>query len=477
MNYTNSNQSAEFVKPFTGNFQPERAAAVRSAEPNAEASAALAAAFAQADLEDCALDGDPSAVAELCDRWEAGGGLGLLTETPIYSINPGTAGINTDYSTYFTSLDGQTSALVYGSKPSDAYALFERWLDDLEEQEVKTLDVDLAGVCWRFSRSAGGNYGYFAMISGAGLSIQFCRTPGKTAGAEIPLCKVVFGWQLANSSNLSGVMAKVFQYLEILGCQGLRYHISRLDIQYTTNAFTMDDIEQERAQNRVVTRCRKVRKVEGESGALEYCAWTSSKGGWTLRIYDKFREVMEKGDCDKFEWLTRFIGDGSSALMVRVEWELKRDFLRELGVTTFDDLYNSWQSLTTHIMAYLVRFVDRDKANHSERTKPAPFWALIHSNLSGAGEGCQPLKNKTRPSQAIRLDRISHSRFTSAAVTFLSKVIASDAATNETSIETALYDAFYRLKESILEKSQAITDEGNLSWSGYSEFESFSAVN
>lgn len=472
MNSSNCNHNSEKVNTCTENSQPERAVAVRSATPNAGASAALADAFAQADLEDSALDGDYSAAAELADQWEKRG-LGLLTETPNYSIISGTAGINTDNLTYFASLDGQTAALVYGSKPSHAYEIFDNWLSDLEEQDVKTLDVDLAGVCWRFSRSAGGNYGYFAMLSGAGLTIQFCRTPGKTAGAEIPLCKVVFGWQLANTSNLEGVMGKVFQYLQILGCEGLRFHITRCDIQYTTNAFTMDDIEQMIAQNRVVTRCRKVRKVEGESGALEYCAWSSNKGGWTLRIYDKFKEVCEKGECDKLEWLTRFIGDGSNASMVRVEWELKRDFLRELGVTTFDDLYNSWQSLVTHIMAFLVRFVDRDKANHSERTKPADFWALIHSNLLGAGEGCQPLQHKQKPSQAIKLDKISHARFTSAAVTFLSKVIASDAATNETTLEEALYNAFYRLKSSIIDKSEQITDTGNLTWAGYSEFESF----
>lgn len=473
MNYTNSNQSSKFVNTCTGNFQPAGAPAVPSAEPNAGASAALAAAFAEADLQESALDGDPSAVAEITDRWEASGGLGLLTETPNYSIISGTAGINTDYLSYFASIDGQTSALVYGSKPVHAYELFDRWLDELDGLEVKSLDVDLAGVSWRFSRSAGGNYGYFAMISGAGLSIQFCRTPGKTGGAEIPLCKVVFGWQLANSSNLSGVMAKVYQYLDILGCEGLRYHITRLDIQYTTNAFTMEDIERERLENRIVTRCRKVRKVEGESGALEYCAWTSNKGGWTLRIYDKFREVCEKGECDKLEWLTRFIGDGSNASMVRVEWELKRDFLRELGITTFDDLYDKWQALITHIMANLVRFVDRDKANHSERTKPALFWSIIHSNLSGASEGVQPLNPKNKPLQAIKLDKISHSRFTSAAVTFLSKVVASDAATNETTIEAALYEAFYRLKESILAKSSEITESGNLAWAGYSEFSAF----
>lgn len=475
MNNTNFNQSAEKVNTCTKNFQDGSAPPI-STQPNAaaSASAALLAAFAEADLEDSARDGDPGAIAELCDRWYSGGGLDLLTETPNYSIKPGLAGINTDYSTYFTSIDGQTSVLVYGSKPSDAYALFDSWLEQIDEQELKSLDVDLAGHAWRFQRSAGGNYGYFAMITGSGLSIAFCRSPGKTSRAEIPLCKVVFGWQLANSANLADVMAKVFEYLRILGADGLRYHISRLDIQYTTNNLPMTEIERARVENRVVTRCRKPGTWGGNTDAAETYVWTSNKGGWILRIYNKTVELLEKCEGDKIEWLERFIPFYSSA-WTRVEWELKRDFLRERGITTFDDLYNSWQSLTTYIMAYLVRFVDRDKGNHTERTLPADFWALIHQNITGAGEGCQPLKEKTKPSQAVKLDSRTTSIFSSTTVTFFSKLVASDAAINETSIEDALYNVFLRLKTAIVEKSKTITDSADVTWSGYSDFDQYAA--
>lgn len=471
MNYTNCNQSAENVKTCTENLQT-RQPGNQAAEPtNAGASSALLAAFRQADLEDAAADGDYSAMYELEDQAEKRG-LGLLTETPNYSIKPGTAGINTDYLTYFTSIDGQSSVLVYGSVPVDAYQRFDGWLAELADKELKSLDVELACIDWRFQRPAGGNYGYFAMLSGSGLSIQFCRSPGKTSGAEIPLCKVVFGWQLANSANLAKVMRRVFEYLQILGCEGLRYHISRLDIQYTTNQLQMSDIERARQENRVVTRCRKPGTWGGDVFAAETYLWNSKKSGWLLRIYDKMSELLEKAEGDKLEWLSRFL-QAEKYSWVRVEWELKREFLRERGITTFDDLYNHWQALTTYIMAFLVRFVDRDKGNHSERTLPADWWSTIHQNLSGAADGCQPLPPKTRPEQAVKLDPLSTSRFSSAGCTFISKVVASEAATNEIDLETAFYNVLLRLKSTILDKSKTITDSQNVSWAGYSEFANF----
>lgn len=432
----------------------------------ADASAAFRSACQHAELVEAAEDGDWAAIDALVEETEKRG-LGLLTETPSYSINPALAGINTDYSTYFNSLDGQTACLVYGSVPSLAYTLLDNWLEELTEKDVKNFEVDLAGVRWSFSRAAGGNYGYFAMITGGGLSIAFCRSPGKTAGAEIPLCKVVFGWQLANSCNLADVMAQLFKYLSILGSTGLRYHISRLDIQYTTNQLQMTDIELARQQNRVVTRCQKPGQWGGDVRAAETYLWSAKKSGWLLRIYDKTREVIQTAAGDKYEWLASIIPDGR---WVRIEWELKREFLRERDITTFEDLYAHWQPLISYIMANLVRFVDRDKGNHSERTEPAPWWLVVHNNLVAAADGAQPLPVRCRPVRSVQLDKLTQSRFIGAASTFLGRVLASEAAKNDKTIDEAFYDVLLRLKSTIIDKAQTYSFKQDTDWAGYSDF-------
>lgn len=471
MNYTYFNQSAEKVNSCTGNFNQERKEAADQREPNADASASLAEAFAQADLIDRAEDGDFSAVVEL-DELFACQGLELLTETPKTPINTPTAGINTDNQSFFSSPDGQTACLVYGSLPSDVLTRFEGWLADLDEQDVKHLDVELACRYWRFSRARGGNYGYFAQLAGSGITLSFCRNPGKTSGAEIPLCKVVFGWQVANSCNLADVMRRVFEYLQILGCSGLRYHITRLDLQYTTNRFELRTIEQAIQGNATATHCRNFHRIGPDIEQAETYFWKSSKSGWALRIYNKTLEMLAKNDAAKLEYYWNLLGTDP---LIRFEFELNRDFLRTNGVTTFDDLYSHWQTLLTYIFAHCVRFLDRDKAGHVERAKPAAWWVQIHSNWVVAADGQEELQRRSKPQIAVKLDNHSKQVFTSSAAAFLAKLVASDAAYNETSFETAFYNLVTRIKTSVMARADEITQTAAVEWSGLSEFDQFAS--
>lgn len=344
-----------------------------------------------------------------------------LTQTlPIYKDTP-----------FFGGIDGQTAILVYGSNGLNEY-IRERVggaISQMRETGERQTLITLYGSPWLVRFAPAGAFNYFAVVEGSGLSFHFTTSPGKTKnkGAEIPVCKIVWSWQLAVRTDPRAVVRQAFEQLTAWGCSVDRYHITRLDLQLTTILFEMSDVELALRENRTVTRVQELgRYGTGRDDVSQTYMWRSKNTGWALRIYDKSEELRKKNQASKTQFFLKHFGRNTFSL-VRVEYELLREFLRPIGIDTFDDLYNKGQSLITHLMSRCVRFLESDKGfNHSSRVSVASWWQDVFNMFVRSLEGAEQLKKETKIKPSILLDEISRQRFLSMATTLLSRVLASD---------------------------------------------------
>jgi hypothetical protein len=120
-----------------------------------------------------------------------------------------------------------------------------------------------------------------------------------------------------------------------------------------------------------------------------------------LCIYDKLTELAEKGNTEKAALMKKYVfdcgggvGDGSG--ITRVEFRLRRDALRQLGINTIDDLYRKETALVEWLTSHWFRILEKPKIRGHENTATIhPLWGevqgLFKHYFPGSGETREPV--------------------------------------------------------------------------------------
>lgn len=123
------------------------------------------------------------------------------------------------------------------------------------------------------------------------------------------------------------------------------------------------------------------------------------RGGISARIYDKPLEIRQR--ASKKEWMfdiwrLKEVPEGYR--IIRIEFQLRREVLKELGIDTIDDLFeygaNAWRYCTEN----WLKFQDRPGKHHTQRST-VPWWQLVQNGFFGI-QGADPLIRD----RAIRAD-------------------------------------------------------------------------
>jgi hypothetical protein len=103
------------------------------------------------------------------------------------------------------------------------------------------------------------------------------------------------------------------------------------------------------------------------------------KGKIMARVYNKSLEARKSGKT----WLFELWGIDENGQVWRVEFQLRREALKELGIETFDDLLNSSQSLWDYCTGkwLSVRTTGKNKA----RRDMVRFWETVQAAKFKAG--------------------------------------------------------------------------------------------
>lgn len=227
--------------------------------------------------------------------------------------------------------------------------------------------------------TAGGPHG-FVLRLGGGLQIAL---PGRDSTSDRVVITGTSEW-CAGRDNRAADAELGAVLLDVLGLDqaGRVVGLSRADV---TADFLMP--EEQAAEFFELVRSDAVVSRGRDLGAFRRGKrWTGSKIGKrsvVLRLYDKLTELKQKGALQ--EWLSLWgldaVPDGFA--VVRVEWQLRGDWLRERAVRSVAGLLGSLGTLLEYLNGSWFRLAG-PPAGHVHKRETLPLWAAIAS-LMAAG--------------------------------------------------------------------------------------------
>lgn len=224
--------------------------------------------------------------------------------------------------------------------------------------------------------SAGGYVAYQLTGSGIRLGVASTRTPyGETPNLYVRMGSAV----LMYNDGIEPVWWYVQEVIKAMGGELLWHKVSRVDLCVDLWDVEVRDLHNEYREG-CVTRAKY--KVTYEWG-LSLSGFVLGKGDVQLRIYDK--RLESERDPTKWDILLarRCPEDWDGRVCTRVEFQLRREFLKSFGVETLDD----WVSFRGGVADYLVTewcricepITDR---THTTRAALSTLWERVKEEFS-----------------------------------------------------------------------------------------------
>jgi len=143
-----------------------------------------------------------------------------------------------------------------------------------------------------------------------------------------------------------------------------------------------------------VTHNEKEKLYLGKSELQTYYAG-DAKSAIQLRLYSKGLEVQQAGT--KLWFLDLWQRETTEDIW-RIEYQLRRPALKEIGLNSLDDLQEKKSGLWLHLTSkwFSLRLPDNDKA---ERRSVHPFWSAVQDSFS-EDAAASPIKRGQRPTGA-----------------------------------------------------------------------------
>jgi len=172
-----------------------------------------------------------------------------------------------------------------------------------------------------------------------------------------------------------GCLERARALLVAMGGLIIKEKLSRVDMALDVSGVGMEAFDAAYREERHIMQAKKRRRIE-ENGAITLYF---GKAPLMLRIYDKAAEIRESCDETKrFLMLLHRWQTGIPKQAIRVEFELRREALKERGIDTPDDYFLKRADLAAYLCSEWVRFtasaVDRD---NTVRAAVLPHWQAV----------------------------------------------------------------------------------------------------
>jgi hypothetical protein len=139
-----------------------------------------------------------------------------------------------------------------------------------------------------------------------------------------------------------------------------------------------------------VTRARDI-NPHFQSRALS--GFSIGKGATSARLYDKPREIRVKS---KKYWMYDIWGIESVAedhQVIRVEYQLRREALHEMGIETYPGLVEQLAGLWAYLTRKWLRVVDDASLHHTQQVV-RPWWHVIEGGFADAQQATPIVREK-----------------------------------------------------------------------------------
>ena len=232
---------------------------------------------------------------------------------------------------------------------------------------------------WKSNLKPHGSQGYEWLLIGKDFSFKIGRwiKPISRPSVMVEIHSETL-WRLGPENAVETIIRLLTAY----GAQILVIKASRVDLcldsllpQNEWNSGLLD-LSVTRASYAAIHKDLQRKKLQGIS---------IGKGGISARLYDKALEIEQKS---KKEWMYNIWGIKNKSIpfeIIRVEFQLRREVLKELGVNSPDDLFRLLSNLWAYCSKkWLSLRYDPDK--HPTRRKIIEWWRVVHLGFTSFHE-------------------------------------------------------------------------------------------
>lgn len=252
-----------------------------------------------------------------------------------------------------------------------------------EKASERQFNSNGSSVTWfdvEFIMSARGTSGYEWVLRNA--DVKVCIARDARGGSIMPEVYVTFSSQYLWCEGVDDAVSKFEDWLKKWALVK-ENKVSRCDLCIDlAMPFTVIDLK-----NEIVSRARgkveysETLKTEHYISGRHDTGYRIGSGALLVRIYDKTAEIM----VTQKEWFRDvWLGEGWDSVntVIRCEFQLRRELLKEMGVNTFEDLRNSVADIWRYCTHDWVRICNVGSATNQARWKCKEFWKIVQNNYS-----------------------------------------------------------------------------------------------
>ena len=248
------------------------------------------------------------------------------------------------------------------------YPMLDPARDDSQQNKVNS-KIDLNGQS--FELLGHGNAFYYYLLHNDNMEIRFVREHDVMNDHYPIYCKLksVYLWQYGYQQAYTLALDYLTNIFGLL----LDTKISRLDLAIHCNQHIEIDMQQG-----VVCRA-KHNNVWSDSAAIT--GYQIGKSPIMLRIYNKGKEITASSGKTWFYQIWQSAGFDLSEEVWNVEFQLRREFFKERGLSSVDDAFTALPILYQYLTRDWVRVVNDDNPVPSRRST-ACWWQQVQTALS-----------------------------------------------------------------------------------------------
>lgn len=276
--------------------------------------------------------------------------------------------------------------LVYTALPHNYNKSIEKLLDLLEaNQDSAKLKrsneiVTLGSETFELLPNGARNYKYILHNSKYEIKLQQIYNDKASNFPIYVKLKSEFLWNLRNQAYYESI-----RFLEELFHKIVDVKISRCDLCCHTDKVKMNSLKLSKFVTRSTSKELHVETADNDASAelinkaqifmtgQNLTGLSFGKSPIRLRIYDKNLEIIQSSKKTWFQDIWSEHGITETDIVVNVEFQLNREFMKIHKIDTYEELNNEIKSIWIYLTTKWIRYVKLDN-KHKSRCTTEKFW-------------------------------------------------------------------------------------------------------
>jgi len=242
-------------------------------------------------------------------------------------------------------------------------------------------NVDVNGFQWIFNVEPYGMRGYAYILRNSDYLIKLgAWTEPKSRPSALVEVRSQALWACGEADCID----QVVQLLNAVGATIIAIKASRVDA--CVDILVPNSVWNSTLRHHRVCRSHALRTHEVQD---RLTGFEIGSGGIRARLYDKAEEIKVKSNKTWMYDIWKLESVPPHATVVRVEFQLRREVLRELGIDSVWDLLNHPRNVWTYCTRDWLKFMNDPKL-HFDNREVMPWWKSVQDGFH-ASEHDQPL--------------------------------------------------------------------------------------